>query len=135
MAHAPETERLSGIASAHRRDPADLFAVQPANARPMEGFVKKHTTEADARIVVDEHLRQAGWNPADKSQVSTEWQIVRDTSVKYRCGENDSLEPEGHDKNEAADRRADYVLLNGRGHPLAVIEAKRAAIEPYTAKQ
>ncbi|MFM6205941.1 MAG: type I restriction endonuclease, partial [Planktothrix sp.] len=32
-------------------------------------------------------------------------------------------------------RRADYVLLDQRGRPLAVIEAKRKAIEPYTAKQ
>jgi type I restriction enzyme R subunit len=31
--------------------------------------------------------------------------------------------------------RADYVLLDQRGRPLAVIEAKRSAIQPYTAKQ
>jgi type I restriction enzyme R subunit len=31
--------------------------------------------------------------------------------------------------------RADYVLLDQRGRPLAIIEAKRQAIQPYTAKQ
>ena len=31
--------------------------------------------------------------------------------------------------------RADYVLYDGRGRPLAVIEAKRNAIHPYVAKQ
>ena len=31
--------------------------------------------------------------------------------------------------------RADYVLYDGRGRPLAVIEAKRNAINPYVAKQ
>ena len=28
--------------------------------------------EADARIVIDDLLRQAGWNPADKTNVLTE---------------------------------------------------------------
>ena len=28
--------------------------------------------ETDARIAVDEFLRQAGWDPADKSQILTE---------------------------------------------------------------
>ena len=30
------------------------------------------SSEADARIVIDQLLRQAQWNPADKSQVRTE---------------------------------------------------------------
>jgi len=32
----------------------------------------RHESEADARIVIDELLRQAGWDPADKSMVRTE---------------------------------------------------------------
>ncbi len=32
----------------------------------------KHSTEADARILIDDLLRSAGWDPADKSQVHTE---------------------------------------------------------------
>ena len=35
----------------------------------------------------------------------------------------------------ATSGRADYVLYDGRGRPLAVIEAKRNAIHPYVAKQ
>lgn len=72
--------------------------------------MKDHSTEADARIVIDDMLRQAGWDPADKSQVLTE-----------------------HTSTDVG--RADYLLLSRNGRPLAVIEAKRAAIEPYTAKQ
>jgi len=72
--------------------------------------VKDHTTEADARIVIDDQIRQAGWDPSDKSQVLTEHAL-----------------PEGG--------RADYLLLSRSGRPLAIIEAKRTAIEPYTAKQ
>jgi type I restriction enzyme R subunit len=65
-------------------------------------------TEADARIVVDRLLREAGWDIEDKSQVSTE--------------------------DAVADGRADYLLKNQRTRPLAVIEAKRFSIDPYSAK-
>lgn len=71
---------------------------------------KKTSTEADARIIIDELLRQAGWDPTDKSQVLTE-----------------------HSSSAAG--RADYVLLDSPGRPLAIIEAKREGIDPYTAKQ
>lgn len=68
------------------------------------------TTEADARILIDELLRNAGWDPADKSQVLAE-----------------------HPSSTSGP--ADYLLLDSRGHPLAVLEAKREGIDPYTAKQ
>ncbi|WP_223280308.1 DEAD/DEAH box helicase family protein [Nostoc sp. PA-18-2419] len=69
--------------------------------------------ETEARINIDDLLRQAGWNPADKSQVMTE------VSAQMADGRRG---------------RADYVLLDQRGRPLAVIEAKKRAIEPYVAK-
>lgn len=69
--------------------------------------------ETDARINIDDLLRQAGWNPADKSQVMTE------VSAQMADGGRG---------------RADYLLLDQRGRPLAVIEAKKRAIEPYVAK-
>ena len=64
--------------------------------------------EADARIIVDRLLREAGWDIEDKSQASTE--------------------------EAAADGRADYLLKNQRTQPIAVIEAKRFSIDPYSAK-
>ncbi len=72
--------------------------------------MKDHSTEADARIVIDDLLKQAGWEPSDKSQVATELTT-----------------PDGG--------RADYMLMARNGRPLAILEAKRSAIEPYTAKQ
>ena len=72
--------------------------------------MKDHQTEADARILIDDLLEQASWDPADKSQVLTEHPL-----------------PDGG--------RADYVLLARNGRPLAIIEAKRSAIQPYAAKQ
>ena len=65
-------------------------------------------TEADSRIVIDRKLREAAWDIEDKTQVATE------EAVK--------------------DGRADYLLLDGRGRPLAVVEAKRFSKEPTTAK-
>jgi len=99
--------------------------------------VKDYSTEADARIVIDDLLRQAGWDPADKSQVLTEVS-VRDTSwivaesVAPYGSKQSHLTPDG---DEIPTGRADYVLQDRRGRPLAIIEAKRTAIEPYTAKQ
>ena len=99
--------------------------------------MKDHTTEADARIVIDDLLRQADWDPADKSQVLTEVSI-QDTSwmvaepvAPYGSGPSRKT----HENDEIPTGRTDYVLMDGRGHPLAIIEAKRSAIEPYTAKQ
>jgi type I restriction enzyme, R subunit len=67
-------------------------------------------TEADSRIEIDELLRKAGWNPSDKSHVETE-------------------------RTTGLGTRVDYHLLDQSGRPLAVIEAKKNAIHPYTAKQ
>ena len=99
--------------------------------------MKDYSTEADARIVIDDLLRQAGWDPADKSQVLTEV-YIRDTSWVI----SEPRAPYGYepsrkttDGDEIPTGKADYVLLDRRGRPLAIVEAKRSAIEPYTAKQ
>ncbi len=67
------------------------------------------STEADARILIDRLLEQAGWCITNKAQVSTE--------------------------EAAADGRADYLLKDTRSRPIAVLEAKRFAVDPYTAKE
>ena len=99
--------------------------------------MRKYSTEADARIVIDDLLRQAGWDPADKSQVLTEHSIrdtvwvVAEPTLSYGATP-DKMTSDG---GEIQTRRVDYVLLDRRGRPLSIIEAKRSAIEPYTAKQ
>ncbi|MDH4100209.1 MAG: DEAD/DEAH box helicase family protein [Nitrospirota bacterium] len=67
------------------------------------------STEADARIIIDKLLEAAYWRITNKAQVSTE--------------------------EAAADGRADYLLKDSRTRPLAVLEAKRFAVDPYTAKE
>ena len=89
--------------------------------------------ETDARILIDDQLRAAGWNPADKSQVLTEVK-VSNGQVVAEPGANPTVLHTA-DGDAIPTGRADYVLLDQRGRPLAIIEAKKQAIQPYTAKQ
>lgn len=90
--------------------------------------------ETDARILIDDRLRSAGWDPSDKSQVLTSVPI-RNTSSLFE----DSQSSDGHsvaaEGEGPSSGQADYVLLDQRGRSLAVIEAKRKKIDPYTARQ
>lgn len=92
------------------------------------------TKETDARILIDDQLRAAGWNPADKSQVLTE---VKTSGCWHGVAEPESQSTvlSTQDGNAIPTGRADYVLLDSRSRPLAVIESKRQAIQPYVAKQ
>jgi type I restriction enzyme R subunit len=65
--------------------------------------------EAYSRVIIDRKLREAGWNIEDSAQVVFE------------------------DHGDAG--RADYVLKDSLGHAIALIEAKRPDIDPYTAKK
>lgn len=89
--------------------------------------------EADARILIDDQLRAAGWNPADKSQVLTEVKVSNGYVVAEPGAQPTVLHTADGDAIPTG--RADYVLLDQRGRPLAIIEAKKQAIQPYTAKQ
>ena len=102
-------------------------AILAAKWKPVS-LMGKHDSEADARILIDALLRQAGWDPADKSQVRTE------VSVSGPAPLRDA--PAGTEVSEEEEaRRTDYVLLAANGRPLAVTEAKRGRIDPYTAKE
>jgi type I restriction enzyme, R subunit len=98
--------------------------------------VTDYSRETDARILIDDLLRQALWDPADKSMVLTEVPVHAfhrgDLSAEGR-GIDGAVITSGTD--EIPTGRADYVLLSQNGHPLAVIEAKRSAVHPYVAKQ
>ena len=99
--------------------------------------MKDYSSEADARIVIDDLLRLAGWDPSDKSQVLTEVPLSRAPWTVRESASSYSGKPSRKmaDGDEVPTGRADYVLLSARGLPLAVIEAKRSAIQPYAAKQ
>lgn len=91
------------------------------------------TKETDARILIDDRLRKAAWDPSDKSQVLTSVPIRSQSSAAAESGSQG-----GHSvvsEDEPTSGQADYVLLDQRGRSLAVIEAKRHKIDPYTAKK
>ena len=67
------------------------------------------TTEAFSRVKIDALLADAGWNLTDGA------------SVLFEHALSDSS-------------RADYVLCDRAGRPMAVIEAKRASVEPIAAQ-
>ena len=67
------------------------------------------TTEAFARVRIDALLKDAGWNLTDGVSVLFEHAL-----------------PDG--------TLADYALCNRSGRPMAVIEAKRASIDPIAAQ-
>ena len=99
-------------------------------------MAKDTTKETDARIVIDDWLRQAGWDPADKSQVLTEVKAAGGFGgVAYPDSNGNFGVLRTSDGDEVPTGRADYVLLDQRGRPLAVVEAKKKAIHPYVAKQ
>jgi type I restriction enzyme R subunit len=67
-----------------------------------------HTPEAFSRVLIDEALKDSGWNLLDPAQVRFEL--------------------------HTATGRADYVLFGPHG-PLCVLEAKREDADPYDAKE
>ncbi len=89
-------------------------------------------SEADARINIDQLLREAGWDPADKQQVRTEVPISIASDVRDAAGK--VITPSTLSGVIAPPKKADYVLHASDGKPLAVIEAKKNAIDPYRAK-
>ena len=64
--------------------------------------------EAFSRVLIDQELRESGWDLLDERRVR--------------------FELDGHSG------RADYVLSGERG-PLCVLEAKRPDLDPYDAKE
>lgn len=87
-----------------------------------------NSSEQDARIVINDLLKDSGWDLKDSFQVRTEVpiNIVKENQDKYS------------DRDYSEDKtlgRADYVLYDRDGKPLAVVEAKKSALHPYRAKQ
>ena len=67
------------------------------------------TTEAFSRVKIDALLTDAGWD------------LMDGTSVLFEHGLGDGS-------------RADYVLCDRAGRPMAVVEAKRASVDPIAAQ-
>lgn len=68
--------------------------------------------------IIDNRLKQAGWNVGDHTQVIEEFDIIVDADRVQEA----STKYAGH-------QYSDYVLLGKDGKPLAVVEAKKTAVD------
>jgi type I restriction enzyme, R subunit len=68
--------------------------------------------------IIDTRLKQAGWNVTDRSQVVEEFDIIVDGNLVQEA----ATPYAGH-------QYSDYVLLGKDGKPLAVVEAKKTAVD------
>lgn len=75
---------------------------------------EKHTRKE----IIDIRLKQAGWNVSDRTQVVEEFDIVVDKDIAAEA-------PTPY----AGHQFSDYVLLGKDGKPLAVVEAKKTAVD------
>jgi len=68
--------------------------------------------------IIDNRLKQAGWNVGDRTQVIEEFDIIVDAKLV-----KDAPTP------YAGHQYSDYVLLGKDGKPLAVVEAKKTSVD------
>ena len=86
--------------------------------------------EVKTREKIDKRLNKAGWSTDDVSLVKQEID-TKNSDFKKKIYKTKS--ETRHLKQEKA--YADYVLLDSRGFPLAVIEAKRTSKDPRTGQK
>lgn len=87
-------------------------------------------SEQDARIIVDDQLRQAGWELTDPLEVRTQVPIYEPGTLREEGAQYEEDPAASHPTGFA-----DYVLYGRNNRPLAVVEAKKQALHPYIAKQ
>lgn len=88
--------------------------------------MKQLKNEAQTRKeIIDNRLKKAGWNVGDHTQVAEEYDI----SVPLPEGVNEpQTKYQGH-------QFSDYVLFGKDGKPLAVVEAKKSAVDANIGKE
>lgn len=74
--------------------------------------------------IIDNRLRVAGWNIGDRSQVIEEFDIIVDVNRVQEAA-----------TPYAGRQFSDYVLLAKDGTPLAVVEAKKSAVDANIGKE
>jgi len=84
------------------------YSIQPEDIGPQPKRTP-HLKEEYSRVLINEKLKDAGWDITDPNRV-----IFEDHGIAGR---------------------ADYILKDKHGNPVALIEAKAPSIDPYTAKQ
>jgi type I restriction enzyme R subunit len=86
--------------------------------------------EAKARILINNLLERSGWRFFDDT--SGPANIALEAKVKLKKKALDDL---GEDFEKTANGFIDYLLLDNRGFPTAVLEAKRENLDPLVGKE
>lgn len=86
--------------------------------------------EAKARILINDLLRRSGWRFFDDENGSAN--VTLETHVKLK---KKTLEDLGDDFEKTAHGFVDYLLLDERGFPVAVLEAKSEKYDPLVGKE
>lgn len=87
-------------------------------------------TEAKARIRINDLLSRSGWRFFDDENGSAN--ITLETHVKLK---RKTLDEFGNDFEKTAHGFVDYLLLDERGFPIAVLEAKSEKFDPLVGKE
>lgn len=86
--------------------------------------------EAKARILINDLLRRSGWRFFDDEVGPAN--IALETHVKLK---KKTLDAFGDDFEKTASGYVDYLLLDERGFPIAVLEAKSEKFDPLVGKE
>jgi len=87
-------------------------------------------TEAKARIRINDLLQRSGWRFFDDENGPAN--ITLEAHVKLKKKTLDDL---GNDFEKTAHGFVDYLLLDERGFPIAVLEAKSEKFDPLVGKE
>jgi len=85
--------------------------------------------EAKARILINDLLKRSGWRFFDDESGPANISLEANVKIKKK-----TLEDLGEDFEQAANGYVDYLLLDERGFPIAVLEAKSEKFEPLVGK-
>ena len=108
-----EAERRTQTEAQLEAARAEIAAIKAANAKVSDPH--DYNEANTRRLLIDEMLREAGWNPSAPNAIE--------------------FEVTGMPKQNATDSgngRVDYVLWDNDGKPLALIEAKRTSKSPQS---
>ena len=81
--------------------------------------------EAKARIRINEHLQRSGWRFFDDENGPAN--IFLETHIKLK---KKTLEDLGADFEKTANGFVDYLMLDQRSFPIAILEAKSENFDP-----
>jgi len=88
------------------------------------------TKEAKARILINDLLRRAGWRFFNEETGPANNALEANAKLKKK-----TLDSLGNDFEKTANGFIDYLLLDERGYPLAVLEAKSEKYDPLIGKE